>query len=1016
MTGISDISRNAKELGRRMVPKFILKLLQKVFPFIQKLPTEIVDILPGPSLLARPRSKRSIEIPDKKKSSKNHLWGILLPIRGSDDQNEATLCWKRLQNFADTLRATTSKLDRSCIRMFIGIDKDDIVYTPKKSRSRIESIFNTLGVTTYFHYFEPIYSGKICWIWNELACKAVEQASVEFIVLLGDDVELCTNGWKNEIESTFLSVSQTTGLPFGIACVAFRDENYAAFPTFPVLHCTHLHVFGELFPSEFINQHGDPYVFEIYRRWGASMFAKTSKLRNTIGGADASRYRKISSFCWRDTILSKAIQKLSMWLEHKKVQKAQQYHCLDVVVPSYRCDINLLQNFANLRVSIQPASITIVIVVDNPDLSPEHLAIIQSLQSHDPNHIVRIHKNEVNLGASESRNTGLSQSFGDYAILLDDDVIPEISLLDAYLGAIIRNPKAKILVGHTKLPSPQTLLQKGFIASEMSFFYDVCMRMPNPSWGVTANICVKSRTQNKVWFSACFPKTGGGEDVDFCLRLKRKEAWHERNSCIIAVPGAKVLHLFWNNITKQVSGWASGDTLLLEVHPELAFFAFPNWVEWMFVQTVLYLLLLMVHSLPLWLLLQSVLAVCIAELILSVIIVYQRTKFTESICNRLLQSVIGTWFLMVQDVTRLCVKLKRLQIYLIGVQFDWLDNQRGHVETVRISNFIKNMFVLSIMISLFYPSNLVKLISSIISILLLYFWCTSQHASVVSDIPLPFEGILQKIPDVQPFVILTWQRTGSNLLCGILHNHQDITMHSEVFHARKIHTFHENKWSDSKDWNWTSKSRDEEPETFLKDLLLRTPSLLKRHNNSYDNDHKKNSIMTCSRSQAVGFKLFPEHIRRMGETGDHVFRKMMADPYIKKIILMRKNALEVFVSMKRASLTGKYLKDNYDHLQVHVDPPELQLFLRDYHKCFKCYDEMLKNQATYKITYEDLVNYRESSMKALLSFLNLDDGHIPKPIEATRKQSSKPMHTAIKNYSELKLCFKHSKFASMFNH
>jgi glycosyltransferase involved in cell wall biosynthesis len=56
---------------------------------------------------------------------------------------------------------------------------------------------------------------------------------------------------------------------------------------------------------------------------------------------------------------------------------------------------------------------------------------------------------ESNQGAAQARNTGLAQSFGDHAILLDDDVIPSAELISAYLGAIARYPDAA-----GKLPSP----------------------------------------------------------------------------------------------------------------------------------------------------------------------------------------------------------------------------------------------------------------------------------------------------------------------------------------------------------------------------------------------------------------------------------------------------------------------------------------------------------------------------------------------------------------------------------
>jgi hypothetical protein len=38
----------------------------------------------------------------------------------------------------------------------------------------------------------------------------------------------------------------------------------------------------------------------------------------------------------------------------------------------------------------------------------------------------------------------------------------------------------------------------------------------------------------------------------------------------------------------------------------------------------------------------------------------------------------------------------------------------------------------------------------------------------------------------RPFVVLTHQRAGSNLLCGFLHHHAEIAMHNELFHNQKI--------------------------------------------------------------------------------------------------------------------------------------------------------------------------------------------------------------------------------------
>lgn len=202
------------------------------------------------------------------------------------------------------------------------------------------------------------------------------------------------------------------------------------------------------------------------------------------------------------------------------------------------------------------------------------------------NHLVRIYQNTSNVGASQSRNTGIASSFGDWVVLLDDDVIPSMNLLDAYLGAMLRNPDAIVLVGLTCLSDPSTLLQHALKASQMTFFYDVANRMVNPPWGVTANICVRGRTSHGVWFSNDYPRTGGGEDVDYCLRIKDLYPFHTRNEVIVAVPEARAEHPFWNNISRQVIGWACGDVRCLSALPLKTFFTPPNWIEFIFLFAV----------------------------------------------------------------------------------------------------------------------------------------------------------------------------------------------------------------------------------------------------------------------------------------------------------------------------------------------------------------------------------------------------------------------------------------------
>jgi hypothetical protein len=86
------------------------------------------------------------------------------------------------------------------------------------------------------------------WIWNELAQHAVvRQISLfmspvptnTYLRLFLTRTQQC-RGWKTEIESVFTKVAIECGLPFGVGCVAFRDEAFCVFGSRHFLCCTAL--------------------------------------------------------------------------------------------------------------------------------------------------------------------------------------------------------------------------------------------------------------------------------------------------------------------------------------------------------------------------------------------------------------------------------------------------------------------------------------------------------------------------------------------------------------------------------------------------------------------------------------------------------------------------------------------------------------------------------------------------------------------------------------------------------
>ncbi|CAM6107979.1 unnamed protein product [Calypogeia fissa] len=127
--------------------------------------------------------------------------------------------------------------------------------------------------------------GSICAIWRDLARRAHED-QCDYTVLLGDDIVLKTPNWISRFHKAFIELESKRGVPRGFGCIAFSENFFPGFPTFPVMGRVHLQIFdGEVIPKDFINQDGDPYLFQLYRRWACSIMLKDVFLENTMGGS-----------------------------------------------------------------------------------------------------------------------------------------------------------------------------------------------------------------------------------------------------------------------------------------------------------------------------------------------------------------------------------------------------------------------------------------------------------------------------------------------------------------------------------------------------------------------------------------------------------------------------------------------------------------------------------------------------------------------------------------------------------
>ena len=247
---------------------------------------------------------------------------------------------------------------------------------------------------------------------------------------------------------------------------------------------------------------------------------------------------------------------------------------LDIVIPSFRADVNVLNSIRDL--SIPKNMIRKIIVVLDDPLHP----LPRELEDWSTFDDLSIIRNEVNLGASGARNRGIDAALSDWVLFLDDDIYPEPNLLHVYAKSIEhKGAKVPGFVGITRLPETVSTFTKGIVASDILTFFDLAEHREHMPWGVTANLLVRRDAIKNHRFKSLFPKFGGGEDIDFCLEIVNSFG---RN--FSTEPRAVVHHPWWNNSDRtyrRFFRWAYGDSNLPALHPQHRWRNLPNTAEFL---------------------------------------------------------------------------------------------------------------------------------------------------------------------------------------------------------------------------------------------------------------------------------------------------------------------------------------------------------------------------------------------------------------------------------------------------
>lgn len=610
-------------------------------------------------------------------------FAILLPITSRFSRSPQD-CLQNLVKFASSLLKTTWR-DTRCVsprfrcHVYLVIDHNDPFLLEQLKAKTLLLEKGIRDITTLICE-QPC--GHVCVLWREAAERAWRD-KCDYLVLVGDDVEFLDEGWMGDVHSEFASIATAEAVTHGIGCVAFIDTNLPGMPAFPVIHRTHMDIFkGKVIPDIFIDWNGDQYFFQLYRRFGASRMIH-SRLQNTVeGGVDARHDKRPAD--WTFETLDVGTAKVEEWLGPQAHRKLT----LDILVPSYRVQLPYLGRILQLEPS-PTCSVMFIIIIDDP-ISP-NVTVLNQRYSHRPD--VRICINKTNMGASETRNRGLQESSAEWVHFLDDDVIPSRDLLVEGEKAIRGHPDACGFVGLTKFPLCENIATTAIQFSGVTYFWDIATKIEKDiPWGITANLMFRRNLQDEVTFAPTFPKTGGGEDIDFCLR-KRNFTVKNGGQGLVAAPRVIVTHPWWHHGQRsywRVYRWARGDGALIKMYPEYTYWCgAPNGGEMLLITSVFMAFTLVFGVINKdWSLsfvaLKTTVAIVVANILYDI---YQNVwRYPESVKDMktsvhglawTFAMFEGTVIRMVSELGRVVGSIERGEFCYLGKRFDWWVGRAG---------------------------------------------------------------------------------------------------------------------------------------------------------------------------------------------------------------------------------------------------------------------------------------------------------------------------------------------------
>ncbi|HEY0271635.1 MAG TPA: glycosyltransferase [Chitinophaga sp.] len=330
---------------------------------------------------------------------------------------------------------------------------------------------------------------------------------------------------------------------------------------------------------------------------------------------------------------------------------------IDVVIPSFRLEEKYILPILQLPLP-ETATVRFYLVADNPAIvpAPAIRALVDGQR-------VFLYIHPENRGAAMTRNTGLEAGRGEWVLFLDDDIVVPQHLLQTYARAALQQPGEIGFIGLIHFPPAASAFTKAIQVSGSMDIFSIAGRKPSFAWGATANIMVKRSAIGEVRFSAVYPKSGGGEDMDFFLHVRERNGFRDFRS----LPEAAVQHPWWNNDRVNFTRpyrYGKGNSWLGQLNPRYTYYDFLNTPETLLLAVLAGIVLVFVHPLALVPLVVFLAGVMLIEAIASAVQALKRDKRSN------MQIMFYVMALrLVHDIGMLQGKLSRGGFHRIGERF-----------------------------------------------------------------------------------------------------------------------------------------------------------------------------------------------------------------------------------------------------------------------------------------------------------------------------------------------------------